>query len=105
MLAQQLLGKVVYSVAIMQPCGWIDLGAQKMLFNRKATLKLTLSDIFNINNNGYIAQYENIDLTGKERWDSRRIGLIFTWRFGRTDIKDARQRSSGLEEETGRAGN
>jgi hypothetical protein len=46
-----------------------------------------------------------VNLIGKQHYDSRRVSLTFTWRFGRTDIKAARQRSSGLEEETGRAGN
>jgi len=91
--------KVVYSVAIMQPRGWIDLGAQKMIFDKKATLRLSISDVFKLNVNSYVAQHENINLKGSERWDSRRINLTFTWRFGRSDIKAARQRSSGLEEE------
>ena len=103
-LSGRYTSKRAYSLAIIQPRGWIDLGAQKILFDRKATLRLTVSDLF-INDNSYVAQYENIDLKGVESFDSRRISLTFTWRFGRTDIKAARQRRSGLEEETGRAGN
>ena len=77
-----------------------------MLTELRLTIqKLNVSDIFNTNYGSYSSKYDNIDLVGKERWDSRRVRLAFTWRFGRTDIKAARQRSSGLEEETSRVGN
>jgi hypothetical protein len=46
-----------------------------------------------------------VNLSGKQRYDSRRVSLTFTWRFGRTDIKAARQSKTGLEEETSRVGN
>jgi hypothetical protein len=99
------MSKFAYSMLLMNARGSIDLGAQKQLFDKKATLKLSVSDVFNLQENSYSSQFENINLTGKQRYDSRRVSLTFTWRFGRTDIKAARQRSSGLEEETGRAGN
>jgi len=95
-------GKSVYGMAYMNARGLIDIGAQKQFFNKKATLKLSISDVFKIWKNGYTSQYENVSVVGKESYDSRRVNLTLTWRFGRTDIKAARQRRTGLEEETGR---
>ena len=95
--------KSVYGGTIyFNPQGSIDGGVQKLIFNKKATLRLNVSDIFNTGYGSYSSKYDNIDLVGKERWDSRRVRLAFTWRFGRDDIKAARQRRAGLEEETGR---
>ncbi len=104
-LSGRYMSKSVYGMAYMNARGSIDVGAQKQLFNKKATLKLSVSDIFNLQENSYTSQYENVNLIGKQHYDSRRVSLTFTWRFGRTDIKAARQRRTGLEEETSRAGN
>jgi hypothetical protein len=98
--------KMIYGGMIyFNPQGSISGGIQKLILDKKATLKLNFNDIFNQQAGSYYSKYGNVDLVGKERYDSRRVNLTFTWRFGRTDIKAARQRSSGLEEETGRAGN
>jgi hypothetical protein len=97
--------KVIYSRFYFNPQSSINGGVQKLLFDKKATLRLNVSDIFRTQKGSYFSKYDNVDIKGIERYDSRRVNLSFTWRFGRTDIKAARQRSSGLEEETGRAGN
>ncbi len=104
-LSGRYMSKSVYGMAYMNARGSVDVGVQKQLFEKKATLKLGVSDIFNTQDNSYTAQYENVNLIGKQHYDSRRVSLTFTWRFGRTDIKAARQRKTGLEEETSRAGN
>ena len=104
-MSGQYTGKQVYGMAYFYPSGRIDGGIQKLIFNKKATLKLNVSDIFKSQKSHYYSKYENVDIVGIERHDSRRANLTFTWRFGRADIKAARQRSTGLEEETGRVGN
>ncbi|MCB0546161.1 MAG: hypothetical protein KDD19_01155 [Phaeodactylibacter sp.] len=35
-------------------------------------------------------------------WDSRRVSLNFTYLIGNTQVKSARNRKTGLEEEQGR---
>ncbi len=104
-LSGRYISKSVYGMAYMNAHGSVDAGIQKQFFDKKATLKLSVSDIFNTQENSYTAQYENVNLIGKQHYDSRRVSLTFTWRFGRNDIKEARQRRSGLEEETSRVGN
>ncbi len=104
-LGGRYISKNVYGMAYMNARGSIDIGAQKQLFNKKATLKLSVSDIFKLQENSYTSQYENVNLIGKQHYDSRRVSLTFTWRFGQNDIKAARQRRTGLEEETSRVGN
>ena len=91
--------KKKFICCILVICGVTQLYAQK-----RVTLKLNVSDIFNLVDNSYSIKYENVDVVGTQRYDSRRVNLTFTWRFGCTDIKAARQRSTGLEEETSRVG-
>ena len=94
----------VYGVLDMRERGAMDAGIQKLMFNKKATLKLSVSDVLNTMRNRYTSVYQNMDVVGKETYDSRRIRLNLTWRFGSDEVKPARQRTSGLEEEAGRAG-
>jgi hypothetical protein len=103
-LSGRYSSKAVYGMAYFYPQASIDGGIQKPLFKKKATLKLNFSDILNIQRNRYYSKYDNIDVEGLQHYDSRRANLTFTWRFGRNDIQAARQRRTGLEEETGRTG-
>jgi hypothetical protein len=41
------MSKFVYGMAYMKARGSIDVGAQKQFFDKKATLKLSISDVFN----------------------------------------------------------
>ncbi len=95
--------KGVYGVINFYPQGAMNIGVQKLFANNKASLKLGVSDILKTQKDKYDLQYDNVKAHGMERNDSRRVTLTFTYRFGRNDIKAARQRSTGLEEETSRA--
>jgi hypothetical protein len=94
----------IYGVLDMRERGAMDVGIQKLMFSKKATLKLSVSDILNSMTNRYASVYRNMDVTGRETYDSRRVRLNLTWRFGSDEVKPARQRSSGMEEEAERAG-
>jgi hypothetical protein len=94
----------VYGVLDTKERGAMDAGIQKLLFRKKATLKLSMSDVLNTMTNRYTSVYRNMDVTGRETYDSRRIRLNLTWRFGSDELKPARQRSSGMEEEAERTG-
>ena len=96
--------KTVYGVGIFDPRGSVDVGIQKQLFNKKLTIKAGVTDIFNTVANNYKINYDNVDVIGKQGFDSRRVRLNITWRFGNDKLKQVRQRSSGAEEETSRAG-
>jgi len=98
------MSKSLYSMVDFDPMGSIDTGVQKLFFNKKMTLKLSVSDIFKLQGQDFTTKYQNMDITGVQRYDSRRLQLNFTWRFGKDNIKPARERSTGLEEEAGRTG-
>lgn len=80
----------------------VDAGLQKQLFNKKATLKASVSDLFNSmkfkGKTDFAGQKSDVDV----KWESRQFKLALTWRFGNNGVKAARQRNTGAEEETKR---
>jgi hypothetical protein len=80
-----------------------DLGIQKILFNKKGTLKLSLNDIFKTNHGGGYARYGNVDITSMNHWDSRQLNMTFTYRFGKDTFKTRASRSTASSEEQSRS--
>lgn len=81
----------------------IDLGIQKNILNNKGTLKLNVDDIFNTNKGGGYTKYGNVDLTVMNRWDSRRVNLSFSYRFGKESFKTRANRATASSEEQSRS--
>lgn len=80
----------------------IALGLQKQLWQRKGTLKLSVSDPFLTQRNNMIVKYQNMDMTLRRRLDSRVVTIAFNYRFGKTTVAPARRRNGGSEEENRR---
>jgi iron complex outermembrane receptor protein len=79
--------------------GGIDLGFQKLLFSKKATLKLSATDILNT---AYIHVYGNADgvkANGSLIPETRTLRLSLSWRFGNSKSKGPDGRQTGLESE------
>ena len=60
----------------------INVGIQKSFLKKKANLKLGVNDIFNINHFSGSEVYDNVNITIKNYYDSRRVSLSFTYNFG-----------------------
>ena len=83
--------------------GGLDIGVQKQLFKKKATVKLTATDVLGTANPWHIlSNFGGLYLNGNGMWESRTIRLNFTYRFGSNQIKSARQRQTSLESESKR---
>ncbi len=80
----------------------VDAGLQKQLWNGKASIKMTVSDIFKTMKWNAVSKFDVQSLTAAGRSDSRQFKLNFSYRFGNQKIKAARQYKTGLEEESGR---
>ena len=80
----------------------VDAGLQKSLMNNKAQLKISVSDIFNTLHwnaaGSFAGQY--VYITGG--YESRLFKMSFTYRGGSSQVKAARQRKAGDEEENNR---
>ncbi len=82
--------------------GGVDLGLQKQLFKKKATLKISATDIFRTNPWTAISDFGGVYIKGSGSWESRTVRANFTWRFGSNQIKNSRDRKTGLESEAKR---
>ena len=82
----------------------VDGGIQQNLFKGKATAKATVTDIFQTlrwsGTSNFAGQYMHVN-GGNE---SRQLRLSFIYRFGSSQVKGARQRKTGAEEESQRVG-
>lgn len=94
--------KSVYSVWVGAPQYSVSAGIQKDLWNKKGNLKLNINDIFNTEQYLGRLRYENIDMRLHNTWESRSIGLTFTYNFGNKNLKVNNHRNSGIEEEQNR---
>ncbi len=82
--------------------GGIDLGLQRQLLDGKGTVKLGMSDVL-----GTFRFKGTTDFAGQvsrvnARWESQQFKLNFTYRFGNSQVKAAKQKAAGLEEEAKR---
>lgn len=89
-------------ILVGQPMGQVSVGLQKQLWNKKASLRLNVRDIFWTQYFRATVQYQNLDVYVKSRWENRVANLTFSYRFGNSKVQGARQRKTGLESEAGR---
>ena len=82
----------------------IDAGLQKSLLKNKANLKISVSDVFHTlsfaGKSNFAGQYTHVD----GNFESRQFKVNFTYRFGNTQVKAARQRKAGTDDESKRVG-
>jgi iron complex outermembrane recepter protein len=80
----------------------MDLGLQKQILKTKGTVKLAYSDLFNTfrfrATNEFGGQKTNVTA----RWESQQVKLSFSWRFGNNQVKAAKQKNAGSDDENKR---
>ncbi|MGN7986847.1 outer membrane beta-barrel family protein [Pedobacter sp. 22226] len=82
----------------------LNVGAKKTFWNKNATLALKVNDVFNTSAFRANLEYNNIKTYWKNEWESRRVNLSFTYKFGNMKIKTARSRRTGTSDEENRVG-
>ncbi len=82
--------------------GGVDLGIQKQLMQKKATIKLSVTDIFHTNPWTATSDFGGLYIKGGGNWESQTVRVSFSYRFGSNQVKAARQRQTGLESESKR---
>ena len=96
-------GPSVWGVTLFtKPQGGIDLGVQKLLLNKKASLKLSVTDPFYTEPWKANSNFGGLKIKAGGDWESRTFRIAFSYRFGSSQIKDARDRKTGLESESKR---
>ena len=82
--------------------GALNVGIQKTMMNKRATLRLNAQDILYTSNPEVTIKYADLDVIVRPKNDSRVFRINFAYRFGNSLIKSERQRSTGLEDEKNR---
>ena len=69
---------------------------------KQATVKVTVTDIFKTNPWTAVSDFGGTYIEGSGSWESRTFRVSLNWRFGSNQIKNSRDRKTGLESETKR---
>ena len=85
-----------------KPQGGMDIGLQKQFWDKKASLKLSVTDIFLTEPWKANSDFGGLKVNAGGSWESRTFRLNFTYRFGNSNVKASRQRETGLESESKR---
>ncbi len=93
-----------YGILNYQQIFNVDAGISKSLFNKRASLRLSASDIFNTDATKFSSNYQNLDLYGKDKVETHILLVNFSWQFGKTSIDASRRRNSGSDTEQNRVG-
>ncbi len=97
-------GKGVEQLTIAQPMYFMNLGGQKTILKGKGTVRLNIRDPFHWQVFRGYTQYSDIDVRIYNKWDNRSATLTFSYRFGKSNVPQARRRNSGANDEQNRAG-
>ena len=77
----------------------IDAGLQKQVMKGKGTIKTSVSDIFHTLKFHGVSDFAGQRTITDAIWESRQFKLNFTYRFGSSQVKAARQRATGADDE------
>lgn len=80
----------------------VDGGIQKTVLKGRGTIKTSVSDMFRSLKWSGKTSFTGSVGTASGRWESRQFKVNFVWRFGSNTVKAARQRATGIEEESKR---
>ncbi len=93
----------VYGFMHLNTMWGLGIGIQKQLLNKKASIKLSASDIFWTNLPSATIRYRDYFESFDVKRETRVLSLSINYRFGNTKISGSRKRTGGAEEEKRRA--
>ena len=77
----------------------LNAGVQKTFWDKKARVKLNVTDVFLTSFWVGKVNYQNMDFTMSNRWTSRRATVSFTYQLGNQQVKAARRRGTAVDSE------
>ena len=80
----------------------VDMGIQKQFADKRATIRVSFTDIFHTAPWRSHSDFGGMKLTGNGNWESQTVSVAFSYRFGNNQMKSTRQHASGMEAETNR---
>ncbi|MCR8557831.1 TonB-dependent receptor family protein [Mucilaginibacter sp. BJC16-A38] len=92
---------MTYGIFNIKPQYATDAGISHSFLEKKANIKLSMSDIFNTRRNDVTSYYQSNNLDIRQKNESRITRLTFTYNFGNNKIK-MREHQTGADDEKGR---
>ncbi|SDC86808.1 TonB-dependent receptor domain-containing protein [Niabella drilacis] len=89
-------------LVIFKNMGALNAMLSKQLFNKRATIKAGVRDIFKTQVFDAVSRYSDVDIYIRNSRDSRRFSVSFTYKFGKNNIAPVRNRRSGSSDEQNR---
>jgi iron complex outermembrane recepter protein len=86
----------------VKPMGGFDVGLQKNILKGKGSIKASVTDVLWTQYWRSKNNFAGVKIDGQGKNESRTFRLNFTYRFGNNNVKEARDRKTGLESEAGR---
>ncbi|MGZ8523036.1 MAG: TonB-dependent receptor domain-containing protein [Chitinophagaceae bacterium] len=83
--------------------GYIDLGFQKTVLKGKGTVRGVVSDVFKTMKWAGSTNFAGVNSRFSGNGEMQQVKLNFSYRFGSNTVKAARQRNTGIEDESKRA--
>ncbi|MCF3110123.1 TonB-dependent receptor [Niabella sp. CC-SYL272] len=89
---------------IAHSMGAMNIALAKQLFNKNGSLKIGVRDLLRTSNFSGYSRYADVDLSvaNDRRRDNRQYNISFTYKFGKGNIKPARRRTGGADDEQNR---
>ena len=92
-------------IIVAKPMGVVSFGISKTVLKNMGTLKLNVNDPFYIQKFSGYTHFHDINADISSKWDNRRVGLSFSWRFSKgQSAPQQRRRSSSAQDEQNRVG-
>lgn len=82
--------------------GGFDIGLQKLVLQNKGTIKLGWTDVAKTMRWRAESRFAGTVFNGNGGWESNQFRINFSYRFGKSTVKTARQRNTGAEDENKR---
>jgi|APTNR8051073442_1049403.scaffolds.fasta_scaffold02800_2 outer membrane receptor protein involved in Fe transport len=82
----------------------VDAGLSAKILKGRGRLKVSVSDIFITQRWRGVNQFGDLYMDASGGWESRQLRTSFSYNFGNQEVKEARRRQTGLEDEKNRAG-
>ena len=82
--------------------GFIDIGVQQKLFKGTGNIKVSFTDVFKTLQWKGISDFAGSHLEASGNFESQQLKVNFSYRFGNSQVKAARQRKASADEENKR---
>lgn len=97
--------KEVYGFMTVEPIWTLSAAIQKQFWNKKASIRLNLNDIFFTGQIKALTVFTDYKENFLVKRSSQLASISFSYRFGKNTVPPSRKRSTGVEDEKRRVGN